>query len=275
MSPDSRGGVAVRQVFGEVVSNQPLTGEYWLLEIDAPVVAKDLRAGQFINIRMGDGFSPYLRRPFSVYRLGRDRASLQIAYKIVGIGTELMTTSFPAGSPADILGPLGRGFALPDAARRIALVGRGIGNAALPILAEEAGEKGIEVYSFLSARNTPNLAGVEVFEELSHRVFIHTDDQGDVDMVTDHLEALLPDTPFDAIYVCGSKRLTREAHAMATRLGIPAQVALEQYMACGFGDCHGCVVEVNLDRDASVQAYHEVCTYGPVFDTWEVIGAHT
>jgi dihydroorotate dehydrogenase electron transfer subunit len=48
---------------------------------------------------------------------------------------------------------------------------------------------------------------------------------------------------------------------------------MEQHMACGFGDCHGCVVAVNVARDGNEKAFHEVCHYGPVFDTWEIVNA--
>jgi dihydroorotate dehydrogenase electron transfer subunit len=91
--------------------------------------------------------------------------------------------------------------------------------------------------------------------------------------VTDALAAVAQRTHFDAFYVCGSNRLARAVHAIAQRQGALAQIAMEQHMACGFGDCHGCVVQVNLDANAGHKAYREVCHYGPVFDTWEIVDA--
>jgi dihydroorotate dehydrogenase electron transfer subunit len=81
------------------------------------------------------------------------------------------------------------------------------------------------------------------------------------------------DTSFDAIYVCGSNRLARVAHRLAEDAGIPSEIAMEQHMACGFGDCHGCVIEVNTNRTCTEKAWREVCHYGPVFQTWEVVNA--
>jgi dihydroorotate dehydrogenase electron transfer subunit len=92
-------------------------------------------------------------------------------------------------------------------------------------------------------------------------------------MVTDHLRALAERVDFDALYVCGSNRLARAVHALADRLGITAEIAMEQHMACGFGDCHGCVIDVNVDPGGRERAYREVCHYGPVFNTWEVVNA--
>jgi dihydroorotate dehydrogenase electron transfer subunit len=256
-----------------VVSNAHLTGDYWLIEIEAPSIARDLRPGQFVSIRIAGSLSPFLRRPFSVYRVSRDRCRLQVAYKVLGEGTRLMMTTMPTGGRCDVIGPLGRGFGLPANARRIAVIGRGIGIAALPTLVDEAVAKRIEVYAFLSARTAPNIVGLDIFAQHGCPVETHTDDAPGVRMVTDHLAALVDRLDFDAFYVCGSNRLARATHALASRLGIMSQIAMEQHMACGFGDCHGCVIEVKLDPEGRETAFREVCHYGPVFETWEVVNA--
>jgi dihydroorotate dehydrogenase electron transfer subunit len=254
-----------------VISNSPLTGDYWLLELEAPAVATGFAPGQFVNIRIDDRVMPFTRRPFSIYRASKDRQRIQVAYKIVGEGTRLMSQTLRPGGRCDVIGPLGKGFALPPQARRIAVVGRGIGIAALPTLVEEAVRRGIEVVGFVSARTTPNLVALDIFAELGCTVVTHTDDDRSVRAVTDHLARL--DRPVDAAYVCGSKRLARAVHDYAQRCGIPAEVAMEQLMACGFGDCHGCVIRVNLDPQGREQAWREVCHFGPVFQTWEIVNA--
>jgi dihydroorotate dehydrogenase electron transfer subunit len=265
------GALRLHQLDAPVVANAPLTGDYWLIELAAPAIARELVPGQFVNIRIAGSLAPFLRRPFSVYRVSRDGARLQVAYKVQGEGTRLMTATMPKGGTCDVIGPLGRGFTLPPNARRIAVIGRGIGIAALPTLVDAAVARGVEVHAFLSARNAPNIVARDIFAAYGCPTTLHTDDTRDVPMVTDHLVALAARTRFDAFYVCGSNRLARATHALAARLGIPAQIAMEQHMACGFGDCHGCVIEVNLDRHGRGTAFREVCHYGPVFDTWEII----
>lgn len=260
----------MEQIKARIVQNVPLTGDYWLLEFDAPRIARDLQPGQFVNIRVGDGAGPYLRRPFSVYRVSHDRTRLQVAYKVTGEGTRLMTTMLVAGGWGDLIGPLGNRFTLSANARRIAVIGRGIGIAALPTLVDEAVAQGTEVYGFLSARDPANLVAADIFAALRCPLFTHTDQTAPGALVTDQLAPLVDWMAFDAFYVCGSHRLIRTAHAMAERLGVPAEAAMEQHMACGFGDCHGCVIHVNLDPSGNEKAYREVCHYGPVFQTWEV-----
>ena len=254
-----------------VTANHPLTGDYWLIEIDSPEIAGSLRPGQFVNIRVSGGPSTFFRRPFSVYRVSADRTRLQVAYKLVGEGTRLMSTTLPAGARCDIIGPLGKGFSIPPRARRIAVVGRGIGIAALPTLMDEAVSHGIEVHGFISARDPANLVAADIFSEHGCSLITHTDTEQPGGLVTDHLSALLSQISFDAFYVCGSNRLVRAVHRMALRTGVPAEAAMEQHMACGFGDCHGCVIEVNKDMLGTSKAFREVCHYGPVFNTWEVV----
>lgn len=159
------------------------------------------------------------------------------------------------------------------AAKRIATIGRGIGIAALPTLVDDAALAGIEVHGYLSARTSPNLVALDIFEGHGFSVQTHIDGDSTVSMVTDHLAALMKSTQFDALYVCGSNRLAREAHRLAQHANIPAEIAMEQQMACGFGDCHGCVIKVNLDTACTKHAWRDVCHYGPVFNTWEVVHA--
>lgn len=265
----------MHQLFAPVVFNHHVTGDYWLLEVEAPQIAGPLVPGQFVNIRIGTGLTPFLRRPFSVYRVSRDRRRLQVAYKVLGEGTQLMSKMLHTGGECDLIGPLGHGFTLPPKAERIAVVGRGIGIAALPTLVDLATENGIEVHGFLSARSRPNLVATDVFEEHGFPVHTHVDGEGTFKLVTDHLSAAMETLHFDAVYVCGSNRLARAVHRLAEARGIPSEIAMEQHMACGFGDCHGCVIAVNTDRSCRETVWREVCHYGPVFQTWEVVNAST
>jgi dihydroorotate dehydrogenase electron transfer subunit len=201
-----RSNARFEQVLAPVVFNKHLTGDYWLLEVEAPGIAGRLTPGQFVNIRIEGSLAPYLRRPFSVYRVSPDGRRLQVAYKLLGEGTRLMKSTMPQDGVCDVLGPFGRGFRLPENARRIAVIGRGIGIAALPTLVDEAAKRGTEVHGFLSARTTPNLVALDIFASHGFPVTTHTD-EGSTGLVTDHLAAVAEKLEFDAFYVCGSNRL--------------------------------------------------------------------
>jgi dihydroorotate dehydrogenase electron transfer subunit len=71
-----------------------------------------------------------------------------------------------------------------------------------------------------------------------------------------------------AILACGPREMLKEISGASLSHGVPAQVSLENHMACGFGVCWGCVTEV---REGYGTAYRRVCREGPVFDAREVV----
>ncbi|MDH7570742.1 MAG: NAD-dependent dihydroorotate dehydrogenase B electron transfer subunit, partial [Armatimonadota bacterium] len=108
-----------------VVANRPVGGRYCELILQAPELSASMRAGQFANIRCAEGMDPFLRRPFSVYRLDRRRGTVSFLYEVVGRGTRLMAEWTP-GMVVDVLAPLGNWFEPPPAGSTVALVAGGI-----------------------------------------------------------------------------------------------------------------------------------------------------
>ena len=110
---------------------------------------------------------------------------------------------------------------------------------------------------------------------LPGRVHLCTDDGtagffGTVsDAIRERLESLRPaERGRVTILACGPREMLKGIAATAAAHGVPAQVSLENHMACGFGVCWGCVAEV---RDGERSAYRRVCREGPVFDAGEVV----
>lgn len=99
-----------------VISNDQVNGEYRLMVLSAPREMLDqCRAGQFFNLlcpQLG-GESPYLRRPMSIYGFYPEKGELHFLYKVTGEGTRAMA-HLGAGDSLNVLGPLGRGFAIED-----------------------------------------------------------------------------------------------------------------------------------------------------------------
>ncbi|PID72844.1 MAG: hypothetical protein CR992_01190 [Desulfobacterales bacterium] len=94
------------------------------LTLQAPKICSSAEPGQFVMIRVGVSKDPLLRRPFCIHQV-RDDGMLQVYYKIVGKGTEILS-SLKEGEQVSVLGPLGRGFDLTPSGQRI-LVGGGLG----------------------------------------------------------------------------------------------------------------------------------------------------
>lgn len=226
--------------------------------------------GQFVMLSPGARGSserddPLLPRPMAVYR--EDSAgAVEILYKIHGRGTALLADA-RVGDRVRVVGPLGRGFPLPQAGSRVLLVGGGTGIASLYELARRAAERA-EVCVSLGARGVDDLMGREDFAALGVTLRVATEDgsEGTRGRVTDLLREDLARGPA-AVYACGPTPMMRAAAELASDAGCTAHVSLENPMACGFGVCLGCAAPL------AEGGFALVCRDGPVFEAsavdWE------
>ena len=120
----------MKQSIFKITENRPLTDLVWLMRM-AGDTSEITAAGQFVNIQL-DGL--YLRRPISVFDC--EEGLLSIIYKVVGKGTEKMTT-LPVGTPLDVLTGLGNGYDLEKVGKKPLLVGGGVGVPPLYYLAKK------------------------------------------------------------------------------------------------------------------------------------------
>lgn len=263
-----------------MVANRRFSGRYRELVLDAPELANSVRAGQFVNILCSTADDPLLRRPFSVYRVDPGAGTIGILYEVLGRGTSLIAR-WERGDVANVLGPLGNYFTVPEGEGPLALVGGGVGVAPLLALAHEVAPSGRPIHALLGARTASMLLGVDEFEALGVRVSLSTDDgsQGYHGLVSGLLASLLqggsgrePLRP-DALFTCGPRPMMAAIAEIARAHGIPCSVSMEVSMACGFGVCMGCAwpVRSGSNSDASGPTYRLVCTDGPVFNADEII----
>ena len=129
----------------KILFNKPLNAELYHVGLLCPDIAATIQPGQFLMVRVQDSFDPLLRRPFAVHRLYPDDppGSFEMLYKVVGRGTRLLSKMQP-GESLNLLGPLGRGFRLPDDKGFVLMVAGGIGIAPLPYLAETLAASGYQ-----------------------------------------------------------------------------------------------------------------------------------
>jgi dihydroorotate dehydrogenase electron transfer subunit len=224
------------------------------------------QAGQFYMLMAvarwggGDAQRPYLPRAFSVLRAPPDSDELHFLIEAVGPGTELLC-ELRAEAELSLLGPLGIGFAAPRERRRPLLVGGGVGIAPLAICQDaelaRANSIGGGVTVLLGFRDAEHAAGAQLLA--GARVATDDGSVGHHGLVTELLAAALDDDPDAEIYACGPPAMLEAVRGLCADRGVPAQLALESGMACGFGACFGCVVPT---RDG----YVRLCVDGPVLD---------
>lgn len=236
------------------------------LELNVGEMAALSQPGQFVMIKSWEGNDPFFLRPISINSVDRAAGSMTLLYKVKGRGTVHMSHLKP-GDTATVLGPLGKGFPVDSGARRVALIGRGIGIAPLLQLARDYAAQGTELCVYLSARQDSELHNKSAFEALGAVVRTTSNPQ---ELITDRMAEDCSEHPFDAAYSCGSNRLGQAMQQLHKTYGFPAWISLERHMACGVGACKGCVCE-NKDPKTGEPYYARVCKDGPVFDVDEVM----
>jgi dihydroorotate dehydrogenase electron transfer subunit len=255
------------QVTGEVLSIRRV-GDYHQLTVVAAGVAEQVKPGHFVALAVGGETSAHLlRRAFSVYRT-QDRGvyggTVEIVFAEHGAGTRWLTQVRPHDS-LDVVGPLGKPFALPKEPVTCTLVGGGYGSAPLFTLAEQLRERGCRVDFVLGAATEARLFGVLEAKRMSQSVAVTTEDGtlGERGRVTDVLPALLDRTGSDVVYACGPMGMLAAVADLAARFGAHSQCAVEEAMACGIGVCMTCVLPVI--GDDGVTRMVRSCVDGPVF----------
>ncbi|MCC7494411.1 MAG: dihydroorotate dehydrogenase electron transfer subunit [Fimbriimonadaceae bacterium] len=254
------------QRLAPVTARESLTPEYFALTLRAPELAAAAQPGLFVNVLI-PAPEVCLRRPISFYRATGDEITLLVG--VHGQGTAALSR-VAVGESLDLLGPLGgRPLRLRPGARRVALVGGGVGIPPLAFFAaRHRGAAALTAY--VGARNAGRLLGVQEFGELGVAVRASTDDgsvgfQGTVAAL---LAADLPAAGYDLLLACGPTPMLRAVAALALAAGVACEVCLEARMACAVGACLSCVVETTRE---GWQKYQRVCTEGPVFEAADIV----
>ena len=266
------------QVTGEVLGLRR-AGEYHVLTLTAPGIAELTRPGHFVALAVGGPESSMLlRRAFSIYSVqsrGVYGGTLEIVFATHGKGTEFLSR-LHRHDTIDIVGPLGRPFALPKEPVSCVLVAGGYGSAPMFSLADALRARGCRVDVVLGASTESTLFGVLDAKRIAASLTITTDDGtiGEKGRVTDVLPAVMDRVEAEVIYACGPMPMLRNVAKIAVERGAYSQCAVEEAMACGIGVCMSCVLPVI--GDDGVTRMLRSCVDGPVFRgdrvRWDDVG---
>ena len=246
----------------EILANEAVAENIFRLTVDAPELAAQSKAGQFVHVKISDEFT--LRRPFGVASTAGGK--IKIFYRLVGRGTEALSRR-QAGEHLNILGALGNGYTPREG--KILLVGGGMGLA--PLLC--AAEKAIRNEELGMRNDNPSPSDVLIggrnagevdfwqaeFASCVEEIFLTTDDGsvGRYGFVTDALPDVLAKKNYSAVLTCGPEIMMRGVAKLAAEKNIPCEVSFEKRMACGLGACLSCSID-------TVNGRRKVCKDGPV-----------
>jgi NAD(P)H-flavin reductase len=205
----------------------------------------------------GEDERPFLPRAFSFLDAAPGRLSFMLEDS--GPGTRRLC-ELGAGEDLWIMGPLGLGFTAPEDGRRALLCGGGVGIPPLAAWAHELAAQGIAARALLGFRDAAHAEGARLLDGAPSLIATDDGSVGRHALVTELLDEALDEDPAATVYSCGPPRMLEAVRALCAARGVPAQLALEAGMACGFGACYGCVVAL---REGG---YVRLCVDGPVLD---------
>ncbi|HEX3706041.1 MAG TPA: dihydroorotate dehydrogenase electron transfer subunit [Mycobacteriales bacterium] len=271
------------QVKGEVLNVKPV-GEYYSMTVVAPGIAEQTKPGQFVAVSVGgEAGGMLLRRAFSIYSVretGVYGGTVEFIFSVAGRGTAWLAAQHPY-DPIDIVGPLGRPFALPREPANCVLVGGGYGAAPLFMLADALRTRGCRIDAVLGASTGDRLFGALDAKRMAASVAFTTDDgsYGEKGRVSDVLPEVIERVHADVVYACGPMAMLEAVQAVASAsydgAGIPTQLSVEESMACGIGVCMTCVLPI-VGNDGQTRMARS-CADGPVFSgdriRWDALGS--
>lgn len=245
---------------------EALSDKHVLIRLTDDKPLPEMLPGQFVEVRVDNSPSTFLRRPISINNVDYDRNELWLLVAAVGDGTRQLQ-KLQKGDRLNCMLPLGNSFTMPtDSAQKVLLVGGGVGVAPLLYFGKRIKEMGGEPTFLLGARSAKDVLERELFEQVG-RVFITTEDgsEGEKGFVTNH--SVLAQEHFDRISTCGPKPMMMAVARYAFKNDIECEVSLENKMACGVGACLCCV-------EKTVEGNKCVCKEGPVMNikklTWQI-----
>ncbi len=240
-----------------VKSVEQIHERYVLVKLTDDKPLPEMLPGQFVEVRVDDSPTTFLRRPISINFVDVAQNELWLLVAVVGEGTRSIAR-LQAGDILNCLLPLGNGFTPAKSGEKVLLIGGGVGVAPLLYMGAQMQQEGLEPTFLLGARTGKDLLMLDIFKKYG-RVYVTTEDGslGEKGFVTNH--TILAQEHFDRISTCGPTPMMKAVARLAREKGIDCEASLENLMACGLGACLCCV-------EKTTEGNLCVCKDGPVFN---------
>ena len=271
-----------------VLAHEAFPERQFVLTLRAPQCAKRAQPGSFVHLQCDDLLP--MRRPLSIQRADGKQGTIEVLYKVIGTGLDRLAAKQP-GARVSLLGPIGCGFVPHPDRPHALLVGGGVGIPPMIFLAEALHARrdvrfapfvlmGSEIpFPFRARPSTivvpgmpdgviacqPALDAIGVPSRLASLKDYPGCFHGYVTDLAATWLAALDRAVLDQVelFACGPTPMLQAIAAVAKKFGLPAQVSLEEFMACAVGGCAGCAVRVQTPDGPAMK---RVCVDGPVFD---------
>ena len=236
-------------------------GTVILNEIEAPLIAKKAKPGQFVILKADEDGE---RIPLTMAETNKDKGTITIIYMVVGKSTALFRDLKVGDTFQDVIGPLGKATHL-EKRGKVICVGGGTGVAVLHPITRAMKDVGNEVVCIIGARNKDLLILEEQMKDASHDLRVCTDDgsYGHHGFVTDVMKEVLEEGDIKEVVAIGPVPMMKAVSNITKEYDVPTLVSLNPIMVDGTGMCGGCRVSVGGETKFA-------CVDGPEFDGHKV-----
>ena len=245
-----------------IVRREALRPTVTLLEIEAPLIAKKAKPGQFIILRVDEDGE---RIPLTIYHADPEKGTVTIIFQIVGATTEKLNHKMEGDFLQDFVGPLGKATEI-EGRKKVCVVGGGVGCAIAYPVTKAFHDAGAEVHAVIGFKNKDLVILEDDFRAASDVLKVMTDDgsYGEHGLVTDALKALIEaGNTYDEVFAIGPMMMMKFVSLTTKPYGLKTVVSMSPIMIDGTGMCGGCRISVGGETKFA-------CVDGPDFDGHQV-----
>ncbi len=242
----------------KIVKKDVLNPQIFLMEVEAPLIAKKAEPGQFIILRI-DEYGE--RVPFTIADYDREKGTVTIIVQIVGKTTRDLAQVEEGAELLDFAGPLGMPTPL-EGLKKVAVIGGGLGTAIAYPQAKKLHKLGADVTVITGFRNKELIILEDELKAVSNKLIVATDDgsNGNKGFVTDMLQKEIDaGEKFDEVIAIGPLVMMKFVCKLTEKYDIPTTVSMNPVMIDGTGMCGGCRITVDGETKFA-------CVDGPDFD---------
>jgi ferredoxin--NADP+ reductase len=245
-----------------IVQRQEMAqGTVILNEIQAPLIARKAKPGQFVILKANEEGE---RIPLTMAETDSAKGTITVIYMVVGKSTALFRDLKVGQGYQDVIGPLGRPTHI-EKVGTVLCVGGGTGVAVLHPITRAMKEAGNHVICVIGARNKGLLILEDKMKAASNDLRVCTDDgsYGHHGFVTDIVKQVLEKGPVQQVVAIGPVPMMKAVSNLTKTFNVPTMVSLNPIMIDGTGMCGGCRVSVGGKTKFA-------CVDGPEFDGHQV-----
>ncbi len=246
----------------KIVNREEMSdGTVILNEIEAPLISKKAKPGQFVILKANEAGE---RIPLTMADTDPEKGTITVIYQVVGKGTSVFSDLKVGEEYQDVIGPLGKPTHL-EKIGTVVCVGGGTGIAVLHPITRGLKEVGNNVIGIVGARTKDLLILEDKMGAVTNELNICTDDgtYGHHGFVTDVLKQKLESEQVQLVVAIGPVPMMKFVSKLTKEYGVKTMVSLNPIMVDGTGMCGGCRVTVGGKTKFA-------CVEGPEFDGHEV-----